>query len=198
MLLLYGVGCTRTHTADQAEYLIWLNDPEHGLHQVRTINGLRIAMKYLPPDYRAYQELRGGGTPADRAAADRVAAERRCEGSVAFLLSISRDSSQQSAGGVDPRMVMQQGILLEAMIKDHMSLRADGAVYAPVLTTLDNNAGMSEAINIIAVFVDEAGGGKLPGAGNYDVALDDAMFGTGITHFLFDRTAIDSRLRLDF
>ncbi len=192
-LLLSVAGCTRTHTNDQTEYLAWLNDLEHGLHQVRTINGLRIAVKYLPPEYRAYQELQGGGTSAER-----EAAKRRCESSMAFLLSVSRDSSQPVTEAVDPRMVMQQGIMLDAMVKDHMTLRADGSAYTPVLTALDNNAGMSETINVMVLYVDDAGKGKLVGAEHYDVALDDALFGTGITHFIFSRTAIGSRLHLDF
>jgi hypothetical protein len=185
-------GCSRGHTSDIAGYLKWLNDPGNGLTQARTINGLRLAVKYLPPDYRAYQELQGVGSAANRAEV-----EKRCAGSVAFLLSVSPDTSISPAGAPDPRAVAMQGMMLDQEVKERLIVRAGGRDYTPVLTALDNNAGMEGTIGITAIYVDETLGG-LPDAPAYDVSLDDELLGTGITHFLFDRKAIDARVRLDF
>jgi hypothetical protein len=191
--LIVVCGCSQGHTSDEGEYLSWLNDPDHGLVQVRAINGLHITVKYMPPDYRAYREL--GESESSH---DREVVEKRCEGSVNLLLSISRDTTAPSRGEIDPHMVIQQGMILNEEIKEHLSLRADGIPHAPVITALDNNAGMSGVINITAVFVDEQPQGKLLHAKQYDVIFDDRMFGTGISHFLFSREAIDRRMRFDF
>lgn len=193
VLTLIVGGCSQGNTSDEAEYLAWLNDPEHGLVQTRAINGLRISVKYMPPDYRAYRELHNAGSQDARAAV-----ETRCANSVALLLSISRDTTVPASGPIDPNMVMQQGMMLNAEIKEHLLLRADGVPYLPAVTALDNDAGMSGAINITAVFVDEPPKGKLLNAKSYDVVFDDGTFGTGISHFLFSRAAIDSRIRLDY
>ena len=186
-------GCSSNHTSDQAEYLMWLNDPDHGLIQMRTVNGLRIAVKYLPPELRAYQELRVAGSPEDRAKV-----LERCGKSVAVLLSIAPDSSQMRGQTIDPQATIQQGQMLQADIQEHLTVRAGGTTYRPVVTALDNDAGMGGKISITAVYADDVEHGPLLGAGHYDIAFDDEIFGTGITHFTFDRKAIDARLLLDF
>ncbi|MBS1914305.1 MAG: hypothetical protein JST22_20110 [Bacteroidetes bacterium] len=185
-------GCSRSHTGSYPEYMRWLGDPAHGLVQTHVVRGLRISLTYLPSDFRTYQEVRNDGEHAGGGA------ENQSANTVAVLLSISRDTA--SAGHTtsdDPSAIMQEGVALNEQLKEHLELRADGCTYRPVVTALDNDAGMSGHINITAIYVDESDPHRLVKARNLDVAFDDPLFGCGISHFQFRGEDIDRRLHLD-
>ena len=198
-LVFAASGCGRTGTSDMAEYLQWVNDPAHGLVVSRTVGGLRITVKYLPPEYRVFRELQASRKVESPDAESRTKAERRNAQSVAVLFTIAPDSTAGvSVGLIDPLAVAAQGAELNAALGEHLRIRADGHEYAPALSTLDNDGGIRSAITITAVFVDEGNPTRLVQARNYEVVFDDPMFGTGISHFSFSREKIDERVKLNF
>lgn len=89
-VLVVAIGCSDSSRTD--EFYAGLNDGKSGLARTVRANGWAFTVKYLSPEFLAYQASRNEGA----AAAD--TAVRSYEGGIVFLLSMRPD---QSVGGSD-------------------------------------------------------------------------------------------------
>lgn len=196
LLLLILLGGCENGTADNvAEYMQWLGDPEHGLMQSRSINGLRVTAKYLPPEYQAYQRIKGG----EETSPDDLLKE--CEKYETVMLSFGfegRSGDVMLAGIGSYQEFSERALELNFNMGEYVSLVTDGGTsYKPVLATLDNTYGLAETRNVVLVFVDEHHHTALGEAKTLDLIYNDNVFNTGVHHFVFSRDAIDNRMKLD-
>lgn len=189
--------CGKGSTRNISEYLAWISDESNGLSRTKRINGIEITAKFLPPEYRAYQEARSmEGTETFDMLVDRY------DSSVTFLLSFNYDEiagySRRGVISTDSEYFIDRAAALSLNIADYVQLDAGGMSFIPVVSTFDQDFGMNPSRNIIIAFVDESGTGKLATAPKLDLILNDEAFETGISHFVFTRDAIDNRIKLDY
>src|SRR4051812_32898145 len=59
MCSLLVVGChNRNKILNFEAYAVWINNPDNDLRKVKSLHGIDLTVKYLPPEYLAYQELK--------------------------------------------------------------------------------------------------------------------------------------------
>jgi hypothetical protein len=60
------VSCAKKGITDKKEYMKWISDPAHGLIQKRNINGVNIIVRYLPPEFLVFNELKNSGKVSEK------------------------------------------------------------------------------------------------------------------------------------
>lgn len=191
-LILASGPTTEVHSF--REYVEYLSDPDNGLVKERFVNGLKLRVKYLPPDYMAYQELSkdNGWT---REAHDSL----RSYYAECFNVVLSIGPDDETATGD----IMMAGVRsyedyannvydMNFSMERFISLKADSREYKPVLSTLENVYGLQQHRNIVLAFVDNHRGEDLRRSETLDVVFRDELFRTGINHFVFLQSDVQS------
>lgn len=193
------VGCAGSEISDPADYLAWIGDPKHGLVKSQTLQGATVTVRFLPPEYRALQEIRDSRTNA----LVRDSILKRCGNSLAFLLSIApNEDAQIRLGSADldaasSERVADRAMALQFDIQNKIELKVGNRSYRPVLATQDNDQGLNSVRNITLIFIDDTEANTLLHARTYDVVFNDDIYHTGISTFRFDSADIASRVRFD-
>jgi hypothetical protein len=203
LLALVVGACGRSGPDDFAGYRQKIGDPDAGLVQSRQIGGMRLTVKYLPPEYLAYQELRSGG---DHTEGTRDSLLRIYRGSMSFLLTIAADGDGEHRSSQDVMMhgvanyqeFAERSLAMNFDMARYVTLNIDGRKIRPVLATMDSDYGMSSARNIVLVFSDGIDGKAIERASNLDFIFSDEIFETGISHFPFSGDDIRNRPTFTF
>ncbi len=189
LFLLFS--CGKKEIKEPLEYTKWLADPENNLVQTRYINGIKISVKYLPPEYLAYIECK------DKENVNKLVKDslvRYYEESKTFVLNIGPDERKgQPSGDIMMSNISHyqdykgRNFTMNFEMQDYISLEIPGASYAPVLCNLENVYGLDKSRNIFVVFADKEKKGKLNVSKELDFVFDDEIFGTGRSHFVFNK-----------
>ena len=196
IIFLCCPGCGERNVDDLAEYLEWLNNPDHGLTQTISASEVRITAKYLPSEYRAYLDRREGSAP-DRSAIDGYA------NSVSFMINIASngDGGSREPSGLNALAGRQDLTSYAETVAEnpgeYFALDAGGAVYRPVLAMLDHDYGMGPARTIVLVFADERGGKKFDNTAHIELVVKAGALGIPVSRFRFSQDAIADRKILD-
>ncbi len=209
-LLLAFAACERVpHSLPLADYLVWLADEENKLVRERHSGGMRLRVKYLPPDYLAWRELQG----RDAWDADFEALSAYHRRSISFLFSIDPAEARQPAGVGSPKVpardAMSYGLrsfedYAERVMKlnfglaDQWELRTEKGSFRPVLTGMENSYELGPRRSCILVFAPPDSIRPLRAARDYDLVFKDETLATGISHFRFRREDFESLPQLQF
>lgn len=193
--LVVLISCGKKSITSNEEYLSWMNDEANGLVMSKEVGGITIKVKYLPPNYLAYQDL-SGQTIIKKQESDSII--KSYDKSLTFLMTIGVD------GEVKKGDVMYQGIKDYAAYKERLytmnfdiendiTIKIGGKKYHPVLSNLENGYGLTSSRNITLVFVPEAKEEKsFYTSEEIQFTYDDDLFDTGINHFTFNREDINN------
>lgn len=194
-LLLFLLSCSNSSVSTYEEYVAWLNDEDNGLVATKKSNGITIKVKYIPPDYLAYQELQGQSRVKKAKIDSLVESYNK---SLTFLMTIGVDGKLKEGDVMfqDVRDYESYKERLYAMNFDveHLTtLKLGNKTYRPVLSGLENVYGLTESRNITLVFVPEEQKEKVFYASeSLQFSFDDEIFNTGINHFTFSREDLDN------
>lgn len=194
IFLLGLAGCqTKIHT--EKELYAWLNAPKNGFVRSKTVNGLRLTVKYLPPEYQVLQEVKNMQS-ANKPLLDSLLA--MYAKNHAFLLTIAPDKDNGGNGDIMYREVYNYSEY-KARVLDmnfemgkYITLKAGGRTFSPVLSTLENTYSLTEKRNIYLVFAGEKSQKELLNAPRLDLIFADELFHTGINHFVFKKENIQN------
>lgn len=202
-LLLLAYACNTGSISAEKDYYKWINDGDHRLFAVKTINGVNLVVKYLPPEYLAYKEYRGGGVAREKL--DSLIAQYNHNRT--FLLTLSLEDQNNSLPNGDimysniisPEEYDNRLLELSFNIKQYIKLETESNSYVPVLHTFENTYGLSPNRGIYLVF---APGGKeqedLLTSKELEFVFEDQLFMTGISCFVFKKNDLDNIPHINF
>lgn len=193
--LLLLISCSSS-IDNEKELLKWLNTPSNGFVKKSSSNGFVLTMKYLPPEYLAFNEMKKDA----RGNTDLQEYLESFKNSRTFLLTIAPDDKKMDATtyGVSNMSDYSQRIKdLSFNIKESLILKTDsGQRYNPVLTTMENLYEIGNKKSIYIVFSDDKK--HILNSEKLDITFQDTFLDTGITHFVFKRKKIDNLPNLNF
>jgi hypothetical protein len=190
LLTLGLLGSGPPRKMELQEYLRWLNDPQNGLTVQKSINGLELKMKYLAPEYLAQLDEKKEGKRFG--AAQRDSLIRNYRQHLTFALTLA--PGPETGGDVISNGIFSQAEFTQRVnrlnfgMHDLLKLKTSQGEWPPVLASLENTYGLTGYRTILLVF--PATGND---AGPLDVVFRDELFGTGISHFVFDPEVLTAR-----
>ena len=180
-------GCGASEITEQQEYYRWLNNGDNGLLQEKYANGFRLAVKHLPAEYLVYRELEG----KDYNQSDVDELMKSYANTLTFMFTVAPDERKAKGRDVvmyevfdkqDYKVRVQD---LNFHLDEYVELQAGDETLPTLLHTMENTYGLGKHRNFIMVF------GKPEGEpSKLDFVFNDAVFDTGISHFVFDREAL--------
>lgn len=192
VVLLYSCNTSFTNEKD---FFNWLNNKKNGFVKETSANRFLLTMKYLPPEYLAFNEI-SKSDDNNKSFNDYL---EEFKNSRTFLLIISPEDI-----GVD---VSKYGIFnmdeykqrihdLNFNIKERIYIQTDnGKKYHPNLTTMENLYEVSNKKRIYLVFAENQ---AISNSKTLDVVFIDDFLDTGINHFLFKKDKIDNIPQIKF
>ncbi len=189
---------------DPAEYFAWLNDPDNGLIKQKRINGLLLTVKYLPADLLAYQDCKNNKsyTPAQK---DSLI--KSYSNTMTFLLTVAPDETDSTSVIKDvmyynlenQEEFQHRAETMNFEMEKYVELKtSDSLIYSPVLTNMENTYSLTNGRNITCVFAPMKNKEEFKKVKEFDFVWDDAIFQSGLNHFVFDNNSIFSSPRLKF
>ncbi|HBU77415.1 MAG TPA: hypothetical protein DEF18_04875 [Muricauda sp.] len=185
-------GCTRTMGTETA-FLKWLDDPDNGCVKAISANGFTMSLKYLPPEYLAYMESIKGDEDID-------ALQHQFDSSMTLLFTVVHNKEEVSVSNYNvPDMVAyrERANVLNFELRNHLYIKgAGGERIPPVLATYENTYEVGGKKSFYVVFPRT----QVEGLGEnvVDVVFDDPFMDTGISHFMFNRKALEQIPTLQF
>lgn len=195
VLLVTLIACS-SDALEIGPFLKWLNNPANKLIVVRQINGLKLTAKFLPEDYiRLLAKSR---------ATELAANSSLCyapDNTINVLLTIAPDKVHAGNdimmfGVRDPSDYEKRFRELNFHLDEIIRLQTDKGEYLPSYVSLENTFGLTEHRNINIAFSSLVGQPPLKDATYYDIVFEDNVFGTGTSHFVFDKQAIEKTPKL--
>ncbi len=200
-IFIFGCQENKVTIEDFAEYCAWVVNTENGLVKTKSISGIHLSVKYLPPEYLAYQELKD---EENVTASDKERTLGLYKNNETFLLTIAPD--EQERLGAD---IMQTGIRnyqefseraskMNFGMNEYVILITGDREFKPVLSNMENVYGLSNHRNISFVFAPEDENTIFKNTEKLDFVFNDEIFHTGISHFVFHRNSIEKIPRLSY
>ena len=192
ILALFMGGCSSDFKTER-EFYQWWNDEANGLVKEKEINDFRLIVKYMPPEYLAYNELKG----KNYTKAEYDDLYDKYKGYRTFLLSIlpADEQSTQNVLYYNLQSVeeyKQRIMQMNFNPGEFISLKTDCGVYKPVLSTMENVYNIDTKRSLYLVFVDNEENQGLISANELDFVFEDYIFDTGINHFSFNKNNLDN------
>jgi len=182
------VSVRRSSVKSIAEFNCWLNDVNHGCIKSRDINGVRVSVKYLPPNYQVLKEMESGGGIKGGAKVDSLKLHQ--QKLLTFLMTIGPTENKEKKKGIMYEGVEGYGDYVQRVMSanfymDHyLKLYIDGVLYKPALSLVENIYELSQDRNFIVVFAAESNEQFKKGR-EFLFVYDDPFFNMGKLQFDF-------------
>lgn len=199
LLLVCGSACQK-RTVPLQDYVAWLHDPDHGTVQSKRVGGLQISVKYVPPEYSVYRQIRED--PALALQRDSLIAEQ--QKSMTFLLSLAPDSTIGARGNITMRGISsyqefaERVMLFNFHMDEYLRLGVGSKRYEPVLTSLDNTYGLNKSTLFTVVYPSPKNSKVSDRQEDITFTWNDMIFSTGIHHFVFRKEDLENIPTLQF
>jgi len=175
----------------EAQLHKWINNPENGLLQSKTVGGIKITAKYLPAQYLAFMEIKDITKPTSK---QKDSILSQYSKSLTFLLNISPANQSldiMKAGVANMEEFKERVAEMNFGISEYISLKTEKDEFSPTLLNLENVYGLKDDRNIYLVFANQTKGQNIFSSSNYDLTFQDNIFNSGISHFIFKKKDID-------
>ena len=205
LLLVVALSCknhvVQVHNIE--DYLSWINDVENGLVKTKYVNGLKITLKYLSPDYLAYKDRNSGSEYTPEAIDSLVNYYSK---SITFMMNIKPDDREKTGTDIMYREIKnykeyaERTLAMNFDMENYVSLKTGHQEYKPVLSAMENIYGLTTSRNILFVFAptEEEQKDDFYQSQELDFVYEDELFDLGINHFVFSRNDIKKTLQLNF
>ena len=199
-LALLLCGCGAAPIDSEAALLSWMSNPKNGLQRSRSTGGLEVSFQYLPPSYLALREAKS--MPAcNTAQFDSLL--NLYNKDYSFVMTLGPDAEAGETfdvmyAGVESEVDYNERVQqLNFEIASYLKLKTPLGEYAPVLSRLENTYGLARNRKIFLVFNTDNPNSDLFTANELGLTFNDALFGTGIRHYVFDRTQLMQAPEID-
>ncbi|MBO9703619.1 MAG: hypothetical protein J7604_25670 [Sporocytophaga sp.] len=196
LLLPLLISCSKSKISNFTEYMKWINNPEHGLVKEKYVSGLKISVKYLPPDFLAHKELK---RMESRVETTKDSLVNLYSKSKTFLITIAPDEREGEKKGdlmltgiSNYREYKERVFDLNFNLEEYVELIAGKEVYEPVLSGMINGYDLTNKKEFYLVFSEKQGQQGLDQSKEMDLVFDDEFFNSGRTHFLFKQEHLAS------
>ncbi len=188
-------------TCSPSELMQWVNNSDKGLIKTKLINGFKLTVKHLPPQYLAWKDIKGEQNAKIKydSILDGYSKYRT------FLLTIAPDEEHAKADIMFYDVINKVGYKkrvqdLNFNIASFISLHTSSGELFPVLHTLENTYELAKHKSIYLVFTDDEITNDLLTSEKIDLKFSDTLFDTGISHFVFHKTDLDrvAFIKLEF
>ncbi|MFN3402660.1 MAG: hypothetical protein ACK40G_01105 [Cytophagaceae bacterium] len=186
ILILFS-SCKSDFTSEKQMHA-WINNPENGIIKSKTIGDLSYTIKYLPPEFLAFNELKRS-EKTSQAYIDSLILYYN--GSLTFLLTIE---VKDAPNGNSPLTMNINNYAeykdriekLNFELDDFLTLVVNEKNFKPLVWTLENTYNIGNKSNLFIVFGDNVNGENLLNNQNLELVFNDELFMTGINKFNFD------------
>ena len=184
------------------EFFKWVNNPGNGLIKKVTVGPLDYQVKYLPPEYLAFDEWEQEQQDGNEVSLKELINEYNK--SLTFLFTITPNGT---GGNID---IMKAGVNnyeeytervheMNFNMAEYVSLKVDEVTYKPVLTRLENIYGVGKYRNFHIVFAPTIEDSvTIRNGEKFDFTYLDQFHETGINHFTFNKKDIYELPALEF
>lgn len=203
-LLLIGfvgmilTGCiTKKKISSLQEFNGYMNDTKNGLTISRSVNGVKVTLSYLTPEFKALKEMESEGFKGNIKYDSLLAYYKN---TASFVMTLAPDESKKEKGDImykgvrDFKEYIERALALNFDLESQVTLEADGITYAPSLSSLDNTYSLTNDRKINFVFTPTSKKEELLNAAYYDFVYHDEHFDLGTLHFYFDKKKIENDL----
>jgi hypothetical protein len=203
LTLLLFVSCRPDKINSEKEYYQWLNDPKNQLCVTKTIKGLNLSVKYLPPEYLTYNELKEH--PAEQSTIDSLRGLYQKNRTFLLTFSPKENKAQEPQSDImydditsnEEYMKRFQDLTFD--IGQYIQLKTELNTYVPVLHTFENTFGLSPYKSIYLVFGEKGiKNDDLLSSGKLQLVFNDLIFSTGISYFNFKKNQTDHIPHINF
>lgn len=181
-------GCSFNEPRTISDLYKWLSLAENGLVKTNEVNDVKMTVKYIPSIIQAYQEVSKNTTHADFDSLISFYDKQLC-----FVLNFESriEGKDIKYRGISGEQDYNERINdLSFNIGELITLKTQGTDYNPTLFHFERSFGSSKSNNVVIVFAErelfKSKGEKL------DFVFVDEIFKTGINHFVFNRSSIES------
>lgn len=202
LMAIFCYSCKQNTISSEQDYYKWIGDKSNHLTLSKTIAGVKITVKFLPPEYLAYNELKNRiSTKIIRDSLTKVYKRSRT-----FLVSFSLDDkTNKEAPDIMYRDISsledynQRFEDLTFNIGNYLQLKTANNIYVPVLHTFENTYGITPNRSIYLVFSSNGTSqDDLLLSSKIELVFNDLIFSTGISYFSFDKSEIDNTPHINF
>ena len=184
MLSVLFTSCTKTRFNDFNAYKTAIFSKESGLIKEKTVNGIKMTIKYLPADYLIREDMVKNNIIADKKNTDSLRSSY--SKSYYFLFSIRQTDNGSKKDLLTRDIFNEQDYLakkyiLEFRMNEFFRLKISDQVYAPVLVHTENHDEFRDIINIHLLFPIENGNKD-----EVTIVYDDPFWNLGKNNFLFE------------
>lgn len=170
-------GCEQLGSLDRDELAVFLAKPENGLIKRKSYDQVGWKAQIVPPEIEKFESGKG----------------QKFSNILQFLLTVEPGKVYQHSdvmiSGVESYDDYSDRMMkLNFNIADMIELRFGGSSYRPVLTNMENTFGLSNDRKIHVVFADPDFPDQLALCTKIDLVLEDRVFETGISHFIFEES----------
>lgn len=190
--LLLGSACSREVASAEA-FSKWLANDKNGCIVHKSVNGLDISVCYLPPHYMAALEMNKKGITL-RHTYDSLVLVYQYQTN--FLMTI-RDKNNQNVlykNVTDAQGYSERLMALNFNMENMARLSANGHIYSPALTSMENTYGLSKDIKFNILFTPNTTKEELLKADHLEFEYSDESFGIGTIICAFDKKHIHDNL----
>lgn len=159
VLLLVNAGCN-TSVTNIANFNEWLNDPKNGCIVSKTIAGIDVTVKYLPPAYGALRALERAND--GRSGIDTVMSEQNKTTTFLMSLGVNKEIQEERGKssimyeGVEDHKAFEERLLsMNFFMERYCSLYVDGIAHQAVIATTENLYELSDSRNFMIIFVSD-------------------------------------------
>lgn len=179
------------------EFNSWMYSEKSGLLLSKSVNGIKVKLTYLTPEYNALKEMEqyklSGKVKYDSLLT-------YYKSSATFVMTLAPDESKNQSDDImykglkNYQEYVKRALSLNFDLEQQVIVEADGKKYMPNLSSLDNTYGLSNDRKINFVFTPQQQKDELEKASYYDFVYHDEQFDLGTLHFYFNKKEIENSL----
>ncbi len=196
ILLNLLVGC-KGKVATVNDLKSWINNPKQGLVASKSVNGVKVNIHYLPPQYNALKEMESTGLTG-KASYDSLLLQQQKVAT--FLMVLAPDEDKGTKGDImykdiqNFKQYVERSLTLNFDLENQIELKTDKGEYKASLSSLENTYSLTNDRKINFVFTPTTKEDELTLAKEYDFIYNDESFGLGTLHFYFNKKEIEASL----
>lgn len=199
LLVITISSCKKNSISNEQDYLQWIN--KHAVKS-KTVNGLELSVKYLPPDFLAYKELSEKEYSRDQV--DSLV--NYYSNSYSFLLTISplpaKDGTRPDLLYYNLGSVEEYNVRLKELtfnFNEYVYLETQYGKHPPILNVFENTYGITPDRTIYLVFNKyEQVRSETKEITDFNIVFNDKLFVTGISYFNFKAQELNNVPKINF
>jgi hypothetical protein len=187
------LNCSPPKELSPDKYLEWVGKEKNGLVKFKTIQNVKIMVRYLPAELLAYREWKELNKPASY---DSILNSYKC--GIVFQLSIQADKQDVKYGNLmyynvsGQNEVIQRIEYLNFNIESILSIEHGGLNYRPVLSHFEGFDQIRNQVNFqVSFIIPEFDCGNIkPDFQNLILVFQDQVWDLGKNNFEFKRASL--------